>query len=116
MSGPPPVPTRLKLIRGNPGHSRLRPEPEPPRLPECPEPHAHVTGYAAEDWRRIGPELHQLGLLTVADTSVFEGYCITYGRWRSRHSTPTAMASASEKRQGTKSRREIGCGVAYGHP
>jgi P27 family predicted phage terminase small subunit len=41
-----------------------------------------VTGYAAEEWRRIGPELHRLGLLTVADTSVFEGYCITYGRWR----------------------------------
>ena len=82
MSGPPPVPTRLKLLRGNPGHRRLRPEPEPPRLPECPDPPAHVTGYAAEEWRRIGPELHRLGLLTVADTSVFEGYYITYGRWR----------------------------------
>ena len=82
MTGRPPVPFRLKVLRGNPGQRRLRPEPEPPVLPECPDPPVHVTGYAAEEWRRTGPELHRLGLLTVADTSVFEAYCVSYGRWR----------------------------------
>jgi P27 family predicted phage terminase small subunit len=78
----PPTPTRLKLIRGNPGRRRLRPEPEPLRLSECPEPPAHVAGFGAEEWRRIAPELHRLGLLTLLDTRAFEAYCVSYGRWR----------------------------------
>jgi phage terminase small subunit len=62
MSGPPPIPTKLKLLRGNPGHKRLNlVEPEPPVLPACPEPPAFITGYAAEEWRRAAPDLHVTG-------------------------------------------------------
>jgi len=82
LSGPPPTPTRLKLIRGNPGRRPLRREPEPACAPKCPEPPPHVTEHGADEWRRTGPELHRLGLLSVLDMSAFEAYCIAYGRWR----------------------------------
>jgi P27 family predicted phage terminase small subunit len=81
-AGRPPVPFRLKVLRGNPGQRRLRPEPEPPISPECPGPPSYIVGHAADEWRRLAPELHRLGLLTLADVTVFEGYCIAYARWR----------------------------------
>jgi P27 family predicted phage terminase small subunit len=69
------------LIRGNPGRRPIRHEPEPAIPAQCPEPLPHVTGLAADEWRRVGPELYRLGLLTVLDTSAFAAYCIAYGRW-----------------------------------
>src|SRR5262249_50774723 len=50
--------------------------------PKCPEPPDWITGFAAAEWRRIGPELHALGLLTNLDITVFGAYCVSYGRWR----------------------------------
>ena len=36
--GRPPIPTYLKILRGNPGKRKLRPEVEPDRGAQCPEP------------------------------------------------------------------------------
>jgi P27 family predicted phage terminase small subunit len=72
----------LKLLRGNPGHQKLRPEPEPLIPKTCPEPPAFVTGYGADEWWRTAPELHRLGLLTRIDVPALAAYCHAFGQWR----------------------------------
>jgi len=80
--GPPPIPFPLKRLRGNAGHQRLDREPEPERGAQCPEAPAFVTGHAADEWYRVGKQLHRLSLLTVVDVMPFAAYCIAYGRWK----------------------------------
>src|SRR5215831_13796767 len=63
MAAPIPIPTRLKVLRGNPGRRPLRPEPEPAPLSEPPEPPAFLIGYAAEEWRRAARDPVTHGLL-----------------------------------------------------
>jgi P27 family predicted phage terminase small subunit len=92
MSGPPPTPLHLRMLRGNPGKRRLRPEPEPAREPQCPDPPAFVTGYAADEWWRVAPELHRLGLLTVLDIMPLAAYCVSYRRWRQAEEALAKMA------------------------
>jgi P27 family predicted phage terminase small subunit len=41
-----------------------------------------LSEYAVHEWRRIGPELWRLGLLTVLDETGFACYCQSYGLWR----------------------------------
>jgi P27 family predicted phage terminase small subunit len=41
-----------------------------------------VTGAAADEWRRVGPQLHALGLLTQVDLNTFAVYCVSFGRWK----------------------------------
>jgi P27 family predicted phage terminase small subunit len=83
MPGPAPLPTRLKLMRGNPGHEKLnRDEPQPPVAPRCPEPPEGLTGDARATWAYQAPRLHRLGLLTEVDGIAFEIYCRLVGRWR----------------------------------
>ena len=65
--GKRPLPTHLKLLRGNPGQRRLPDEPQPEQLPDVPEPPPFITGYAADEWWITGTELHRLGLLTKVD-------------------------------------------------
>jgi P27 family predicted phage terminase small subunit len=104
MPGPPPTPTRLKLLRGNPGHQKLRPEPEP-LIPEiCPKPPPHITGYAADEWWIIAPELHRLGLLTRVDVPVLAIYCHAYGQWRLAAETLAKMAANDRSRAARSSR------------
>lgn len=94
MPGPPPTPLRLRLLRGNPGKRPLRPEPEPSRPAQCPDRPAFVTGYAADEWDRVAPELHRLGLLTVLDIAVLTVYCATYARWRTAEESLARMAQS----------------------
>lgn len=79
-AGRPPTPTRLKILRGNPGKRALNPrEPKPKRgLPPCPK---HLQGEARREWRRMGKQLDQLGILTSIDKSAFAGYCVQWARW-----------------------------------
>jgi phage terminase small subunit len=72
----------LKVLRGNPGQRRLRPEPMPARGEAVPEPPKYLTDYAVEEWSRTAPELWHLGLLTVLDTNLFAAYCQSYAKWR----------------------------------
>jgi len=83
MSGPPPTPTKLVLLKGNPGHRakhRLS-GPEPPIPPECPAAPSFLEGYACDEWYRVAPELHRLGLLSVVDVMPFAAYCMAFSRW-----------------------------------
>jgi P27 family predicted phage terminase small subunit len=76
--GRPPVPTALKLLRGNPGRRPIDPdaEPQPERVaPRCPK---HVQGEARREWRRKTRELLSMNVLTVADRAALERYCLWY--------------------------------------
>jgi P27 family predicted phage terminase small subunit len=93
MSGPPPIPTHLKLLRGNPGHQKLnKNELVPAQPPEVPEPPAFLIGYAAEEWRRTAVDLHRLRLLTIVDVMPFAAYCVAYARWRTAEEILAKMA------------------------
>lgn len=80
MAGRKPLPTALKLIKGNPGKRPLNKfEPSPVRkIPACPK---HLTSIARIEWRRIVKELDRLGLMTCMDRSALAAYCQAYGRW-----------------------------------
>ena len=93
MPGPKPTPTYLKVLRGNPGHQKLNKDEPQPLLPaEVPEPPAFLAGYAMDEWWRVAPELHRLGLLTVLDVGPLAVYCDAYSRWRSASEVFAGMA------------------------
>jgi P27 family predicted phage terminase small subunit len=100
MPGPPPIPFSLQRLRGNPDKKRLRPEPQPVVDPQCPEPPPFVTGYAADEWWRVAPELHRLGLLTVIDVATLAAYCTSYQLWRQAQEALERMASRDESMHG----------------
>lgn len=78
--GRTPQPTTLKLLRGNPGKRRL-PAHEPQPAPELPAPPDHLSAGARAEWARVAPELHRLGVLTMADRSTMAAYCQVYAQW-----------------------------------
>ena len=76
------VPHHLRLLRGNPGKRRLNPPPAFDCGAECPPPPEFLpVGHATDEWFRVGPELHRLGLLSVADIGAFSAYCRAFGQW-----------------------------------
>lgn len=78
--GPPPKPTVLKLIEGNPGKRKLNsrePRPRPAR-PPCPK---ELDAGARKEWRRIVRELDEFGLLTNLDRAALAGYCQAWSDW-----------------------------------
>lgn len=79
--GPPPTPTAIKQLRGNPGKRAIRkePEPKPPKSLQAPE---FLKGNARAEWERCAPELAQLGLLTDVDLTMFAAYCEAFATWR----------------------------------
>ena len=101
MSGPPPTPTVVKLLRGNPGKRRLPVgEPMPPSAPTCPSPPSCLAWYAVEEWERVAPELHALGLLTVLDVPMFAVYCSAYAQWRAAEEQLAEAAAADPENDG----------------
>lgn len=84
MRGRKPVPTVIKIARGNPGQRRL-PDDEP-------QPSADfdlaVPAMIADDpdargeWEERAPMLHRLGLLTEADRDALLLYCVSFARWK----------------------------------
>lgn len=81
MAGRKPTPTKLRMLRGNPGRRPLNerePKPRADRMPPCPK---HLDRIARSEWRRTGRELRKLGLLTVVDRAAFAAYCQSYSTW-----------------------------------
>jgi len=82
MPSPRPVPTTLRVLRGNPGSKPLLKNEMHPRLPDLvPDPPRQLTGLAAEEWRRIVPELYHIKVLTVVDIKPLAAYCQAYKTW-----------------------------------
>jgi P27 family predicted phage terminase small subunit len=78
--GPKPQPTKLRLLRGNPGKRAVNKHEPKPRA-EAPEAPAFLKREALEEWRRLAPELERLGLLTIVDGAALAAYCQAYQRW-----------------------------------
>jgi P27 family predicted phage terminase small subunit len=79
-AGRKPLPTNVKIFRGNPGRRPLNdrePKP-PPEIPPCPK---LLQGEARREWKRITKTLHALGLLTKIDRAALVAYCQLWGRW-----------------------------------
>jgi len=81
MRGRKPVPTYLKLLRGNPGRRPVNdrePHPDPVLL----SPPEDLSELGRKEWDRIARELFELGMLTNLDRAGFEAYCHAYARWQ----------------------------------
>jgi P27 family predicted phage terminase small subunit len=112
MSGPPPIPLRLKVLRGNPGHQKLRHQPEPTIPASCPEPPPHIQGFAQDEWWSTGPELHRLGLLSRIDVPAFAAYCHAFGQWRMAAETLAKMQANDPIMNGMIIKTKYGDAVA----
>lgn len=79
MRGAAPKPLELVRLEGNPNHQKINIETPrfKPVLPPCP---SWLDATARKEWRRIGPELERLGLMTSADVACFASYCASYSR------------------------------------
>lgn len=88
-----PVPTHLKLLRGNPGHRPIKQEPQPTPLDELTDAPPFLLGYAVDEWHRVVPELQRMRIATVVDIQVLAAYCQAYGRWRLAEETITRMGA-----------------------
>jgi P27 family predicted phage terminase small subunit len=79
--GPKPMPPALKLVAGNPGRrpidldAGINPRVE---IPKCP---SHLSDEAKAEWKRLAPQLEELGLISGLDLATFAMYCQSYGRW-----------------------------------
>ena len=79
--GPPPTPTHLKLLAGNPGKRPINKR-EPvarPGAPRCPE---WMPPEGRREWHWMVRELRGMKLLSVVDRHALMTYCQTWVRWR----------------------------------
>lgn len=73
VSGPPPTPRGLRVLRGNPGKRRLpKTELRPTPGASCP---SDLSAAARTEWKRLEPELLRLGILTRIDRALLAAYC-----------------------------------------
>lgn len=73
--GRKPKPSAIREAEGNRGHRRLnKREPRPTGGTTCP---TWLTTDAKKEWRRLGPMLTKMGILTVLDRASFGAYCQT---------------------------------------
>lgn len=79
LRGPKPTPTVLKLIRGNPGKRPLNLSDGVNPLVQIPAPPKWLSTHALKEWRRIGEELANLGLIAEIDKASLATYCQTWG-------------------------------------
>ena len=81
VRGRKPVPTELKVLKGNPGKRPLnKKEPKPiKKAPLCPK---WLDPDAKKEWKRLASKMERLGILTEVDMAAFAGYCQSYARWK----------------------------------
>lgn len=94
------IPTHLRLLRGNPGKRPIKPEPEPAVPDKPPEPPAFLSEDAVNEWWRVAPELHALGLFTVIDVMPLAAYCQAYAHWIAAERALALMAAGDPRFNG----------------
>lgn len=81
MPGPPPKPTAMKRLEGNPGRRPLN-EREPKARTRKPKMPAWLSEDEQAEWKRITRELAAMQLLTSADADAIAVYCQVAVRYR----------------------------------
>ena len=72
--GPPPEPTALRLLKGNPGKRAINHD--EPKLPASDEaPPKGLTGRGLAMWKEIAPGLVTAGMLKATDRPVLKVWC-----------------------------------------
>ena len=80
MSGPPPIPTSIKRLRGNPGkHVLPEAEPEPSGAPLKPD---GMTEFESAYWDDVVEHLDCTGILTGADTATLTALVESWAEYR----------------------------------
>jgi len=81
-TGRKPTPTRLKLIKGNPGKRAInKAEPKIPLSKQIRAP-SFLSPDAKTEYKRVANMLSPLGVLSDADLKALELYAETYSTWR----------------------------------
>jgi len=118
--GPPPKPTHLKIVGGNPGRRPLNKSEPKPRvsLPAVPE---HLSEVAKTEWRRLARELYVIGLLTRIDRAALAAYCQAWSDWVEAEDQLAKYGKVVRSPVRTITRRRQGTGdeeteTAGGHP
>lgn len=77
MTGPPPQPTAIRQVKGNPGHRPYNTAEPIVRVvaPECPE---HLDEVAKREWYRLVPILLAMNVLTDGNYMTLASLCQTY--------------------------------------
>lgn len=80
--GPPPEPTALKLLKGNPGKRAINHDEPQPAKAEKGERRvpASLPPAGKRLWASLVPELARLNLLTKIDDATLHGACLSYAR------------------------------------
>ncbi len=79
MRGPPPTPTALRILRGNPGKRALnKNEPQPGEFDDEQTPPDHLDEEALAEWARLVPILKRMRILTEADYMALSSLCVAY--------------------------------------
>lgn len=91
VAGRKPIPTALKLVRGNPG-KRALPKNEAKLALAEPTPPAFLCDDAKVEWGRVCSVLFSAGLMTEMDRAALGAYCASYGRWAQAERALGAMA------------------------
>jgi P27 family predicted phage terminase small subunit len=94
------IPTHLRLLRSNPGKRPIKPEPEPAVPEKPPNPPAFLSEDAVNEWWRVAPELHALGLLTILDVQPLAAYCMAYAHWMAAEQALAQMAAEDPRFNG----------------
>ena len=80
--GPPPKPTALRELEGNPsGRPLNQREPKPQKISSV-EPPSWMSEQAKVYWYRAVPVLSRMGVLTEADLPLLERYCDFLADWK----------------------------------
>lgn len=84
MKGRKPIPTKLKLLHGNPGKRPLNatePKVKPGELKVPKEMRGKEFAVARKCWQRLVPLLFDSGIYTEIDRDALMGYCFSYQEW-----------------------------------
>lgn len=85
LSGPPPTPTVLRLLKGNPGKRKLpKKEPKPPEVDPAKPAHIAKDRVASAEWDRLVAltTTKNARVLTVADGPMLEATVLAYSSLR----------------------------------
>lgn len=80
--GPPPEPTWLKKLKGNPGKRALNTQEPTPKLVQWLDKPDYFNSEEGKLWDRVTKELANLGILSSTDRFSIERYCVLILKWR----------------------------------